>query len=156
MPTSLLGVTVPDYPNTDQEACHLFTGNWIIHRINPNAGYRLLHNESSHQFIARILQTYNYTLQVGGQIQPRDIILINHTDYTIGHSMVAINNNVWYGVNNFGTFGLIFQNSGIPVDTLSQRREVDFLELNLGTINYVTQTINQGNQFPPLHYEIWR
>ena len=155
MPTSLLGVTVPDYPNTDQEACHLFTGNWIIHRINPNVGYRLLHREPSYQFIIRILQEHNFTLQVGGQIQPGDIILIDHINNYIGHSMVAINNNVWFGVNNLGTFGLLFQNSGIAVDTLCERREIAFSEFPVNPLDIQGQTIAKGDG-SLLHYEIWR
>jgi hypothetical protein len=69
--------------------------------------------------------------------------------------MVAINEHVWFGVNNSTIFGRIFEVSGIPFDTLPLRREIDFLELNEGTINYETKTINKfdGSQ---LQYEIWR
>lgn len=156
MLTNLLGVNVPDYPYEGQEICHLFTGNWVIHHDQQGNRYRLLHeNENSYDFIIEVLEHYGKNMQDDELILPGDIILIDHHNHYIGHSMVAINEHVWFGVNNSTTFGKIFEVSGIPFDTLPLRREIDFLELNDGAINYETKTINKfdGSQ---LQYEIWR
>ncbi len=132
MSTLLLGTLVPDYPGSDQEICHLFSVNFIIQK---NAGNIVKYAEPNNgtdsiTFLKNAIQQFNLQVQpVGGIIKPGDLIVIGNGRSSgrvacITHSMIAIDQNNWFGVNNMGTFGIAYKNKGVPFRTLQERRDV--------------------------------
>ena len=126
MPTNILNTIVPDYPirNGNPEVCHVFTGNFIIRRNNADApgNYVMPNHGDSHEFILNLLANNHYHQHE--QINPGDIILM-YENGVLTHSMVAVNEHIWFGVNNIQTFGPWFVQQRIPIDTLPLRREID-------------------------------
>lgn len=149
MDTLIFGKVIPSYPLEAQETCHQLIGN-IIHQINTQEDdnrYLLLSDgENSMEFVLSKLADYNYQQRKEGNIETGDIILLYENGMLL-HSMIAITANLWFGVNNTGTFARTFELIGIPVDTLLNRREID---LNLVS-NFVPAsrqiTLADGKQF---------
>lgn len=150
MPLTLLGVQVPDYPNANQEICHQFTVNYLICRNQPR---RLVYanlppNTNALQMLVQEIQRQNLAPQaIGNPINPGDLILIGNRDANgmlrPAHSMIAITQALWFGVNNLGTFGNLFQQTNIPANSLSARREIDLGNLlPLANFNIPAYQIN--------------
>lgn len=58
----------------------------------------------------------------------------------ITHSMIAISPTVWFGCNNVGTFGTVYNTLNIPANSLASRREVDLLNLAGLNFNHIAYT----------------
>lgn len=145
MPTNLLDVIVPDYNGKGTETCHEFTRNFLRIRDEQGNGYQTaaIEEMNSADFLLNYLRDNNgYQLRnIGEQIQPGDIICLGQDwdqstlRFTyFSHSMIAINATYWFGTNNLGTFGLLFQRANINPNTLPQRRAIN---LNVLGINGV-------------------
>lgn len=149
--TILLGVEIPEYPNDGQEICHCFTGNFITHSQYFHLQYDLVQvGTNTPMFISNIIQNYHYRLIANNnQINSGDIILIYNRNVLV-HSMVAVNQDIWFGVNNLTTFGTAYVEHGIPTDTLCCRREIDMRLCN--NYNAMARTFSIGGIVNPTHY----
>lgn len=117
MPTILLRTAIPDYPNNGQEICHLFSANYLLSRANGVVNYKMPQNGvDSINFLFNVIHRFNLQ-RTNGPIQPGDLIIIGNRNMNanantaianVTHSMIAIDNNIWFGCNNTNTFGLYF------------------------------------------------
>lgn len=135
MPTNLLNVIVPDFPNNGPEICHQFSGNFLHHIHNPGLEYML--GQNALDFLFNSIHQLDMNRQnIGSQILPGDLIIIGigrnqvNAIVQITHSMIAITPTIWFGCNNFATFGALFNNLNIPANSLFNRREIDLNAIN--------------------------
>lgn len=146
MPTLLLGTLVPDYPNAGQEMCHCFTCNFLLQQHAQGVVNYVMPNADSLQFLYNTLHRLGMQRN-NGQIAPGNLIIIGNGRTATGgvglvtHSMIAINQHVWFGCNNLNTFGVDFNNRQIPLDTILMRREINLQALGIN-INYANRTFN--------------
>lgn len=73
------------------------------------------HKEIRHHYLIDTIRSMNlYRLEKGTPIQTGDLILIWHKRYWLSHiiihSMIAIENDIWYGANNAYFFLVLIQN----------------------------------------------
>lgn len=141
MPVNLLGIEVPDYPGQEPENSHDFTSNFLNQRINAGDPY-LMRPVDIPNNVALLLDRMNQAglqlRQMGTPIMAGDLILIginrggnNNTIQFITHSMIAISPEIWFGVNNIGTFMDEINQQQIPGNSFCTRREVDLDSLNV-------------------------
>lgn len=140
MPTNLLGVIVPDYNGQGIETCHEFTRNFLRIRDEHLNGYQTAAAaglDSIHFLLDYLNEGENeYQLRnIEDQIQPGDIICLgiglDQANGVLLHSMIAIDEANWFGTNNVGTFGLLFQRANIVPATLPQRRAINLNVLGI-------------------------
>lgn len=156
MPINLLGTIVPDYPNNDQEICHMFSANYLLHRVGQGITpyVTLPAGTDTIQFLFNVIQRLNLQRN-NAQIQAGDLIIIgngrtaNGAIVRVVHSMIAISPQIWFGCNNLNTFGLYFNQLQIPAETLFSRREVDLPALNIN-VDYNNHRFG-GFDFDVLH-----
>lgn len=157
MPTFLLRSEIPDYPNNDQEICHLFSANYLFQsRANGHPNYIMPQNGiDSINFLFNAIHKLKLQRN-NGPIQPGNLIIIGtrnnvnpHTAIAnVTHSMIAINSNIWFGCNNLNTFAQNFIQLQIPANSLFSRREIDMAALDVD-IDYNNRT------FGGLSFDVW-
>lgn len=140
MPVLLNGVNIPDFPHNVQETCHSFTGNYLYQRyVQRGAPYQIIRTDSIEFLKNKIQLSHIRSQPIGSPIMQGDLIIIGSGRTPTGeiaiitHSMIAISQTVWFGCNNVGTFGTVYNTLNIPANSLASRREVD---LNLPGLNF--------------------
>lgn len=147
MPVLLNGVHIPDFPHNVQETCHSFTGNYLYQRyVQRGAPYQIIRTDSI-EFLKNMIQLSHIRSQpIGSLIMQGDLIIIGSGRTPTGeiaiitHSMIAISPTVWFGCNNVGTFGTVYNTLNIPANSLASRREVDLLNLAGLNFNHIAYT----------------
>ncbi|MFV0420045.1 MAG: hypothetical protein ACK5KT_15105 [Dysgonomonas sp.] len=172
MSTNILNVSVPDAPTPSMEMCHEFTFNYLVQRrYNQTsiAPVRYMHSGGAHIYrglYALLLDSNKQHFNPGlVPIIAGDILIFSTdrnnilTENTVVHSMVALSAITWYGVNNAGIFGPIYNQNRLrgpelspKISQLRDRGKID----NIDTLFYNFELLNQVNALTQHRVQVYR
>ena len=152
MATTILGVTVPDFPLTEvDEPCHLFCCNFLFHRRYRDLALYCGPSERQsplEKLVEAIRALRMESLPPGTPVRPGDLIVIYkgaRNRKEIRHSMIVFDTDNWYGASNYGFFSHLRKD--LPQDVFLPRDCVSMLQFGVDFSNYT---------FGRYSFDVWR